>query len=148
MIYLKELNTNRIVEFQSEASIGAGFANWTRLNQEESLAYELEEAKASKLNQIKSQASRRITALYPDWKQQNLNAAITRIQNKEVLALKAGGSNYTPTDEEMTELKEANNCEIFIKAIRAKSNKLEASLESKTLDQLKAFDPSGNLNWQ
>jgi hypothetical protein len=54
MIYLKEPNTNRIVEFQNEASIGAGFANWIRLNEKESLAYELEKAKDSKLSQLKT----------------------------------------------------------------------------------------------
>lgn len=57
MIYLKEPNTNRIVKFQSEASIGAGFANWTRLTESEILAYELEQAKASKIAQCKAYLS-------------------------------------------------------------------------------------------
>ena len=54
MIYLKEPNTNRIVEFQSEASIGAGFRDWTILTESEILAYELEQAKALKIEQLKA----------------------------------------------------------------------------------------------
>lgn len=52
MIYKKEPITNRIVEFTSEASIGAGFKNWTTLTESEILAYELEKAKKAKLAQI------------------------------------------------------------------------------------------------
>jgi hypothetical protein len=54
MIYLKEPNTNRIVEFQSKASIGAGFANWTELTESEITAYELQEAKDAKIAQLKT----------------------------------------------------------------------------------------------
>jgi hypothetical protein len=54
MIYLKEQNTNRIVEFQSQASIGAGFANWTRLTESEILAHELQKAKDAKIAQCKA----------------------------------------------------------------------------------------------
>jgi hypothetical protein len=32
--------------------------------------------------------------------------------------------------------------------IRAKSDELEVSLDSMTLDQLKAFDPTNNSNWE
>lgn len=54
MIYKKEPITNRIVKFQNEASIGAFFANWTRANESEVLAYELEQAKASKIAQCQA----------------------------------------------------------------------------------------------
>lgn len=53
-IYLREPNTNRIVEFQSEVSIGAFFTSWPRLNEEESLAYELEELKKEKIQAAKA----------------------------------------------------------------------------------------------
>jgi hypothetical protein len=52
MIYLKEPITNRIIQFQNEASIGAGFSGWTTLTESETLAYELQEAKTSKLAQL------------------------------------------------------------------------------------------------
>lgn len=52
MIYLKEPNTNRIVVFENEAQIGAGFENLIRLSEEESLAYQLEEAKGKKLQEL------------------------------------------------------------------------------------------------
>lgn len=56
-IYLKEPNTNRIVEFQNEASIGAAFANWTRLTESEINAYELQESKDAKIAQCKAYLS-------------------------------------------------------------------------------------------
>lgn len=55
MIYLKEPNTNKMVEFQSEASIGAFFENWTVVKESEILAYELEKAKEVKKSQINKQ---------------------------------------------------------------------------------------------
>lgn len=54
MIYLKEPNTNRIVEFQDEALIGISFEGWIRLNEEESLIYELQKTKEERKNQLKS----------------------------------------------------------------------------------------------
>lgn len=54
MIYLKEPNTNRIVEFQSEQEIGAFFQGWPRLNEEESFAYELEQLKKEKIQAAKA----------------------------------------------------------------------------------------------
>lgn len=51
MIYLKEQNTNRIVKFENEASIGAFFNNWTECAQAEIDAYELEKAKEIKIAQ-------------------------------------------------------------------------------------------------
>lgn len=106
------------------------------------------EIKQNVILKIKSEAGRRIDTTYPEYKQRNLTGAVSRIQNKEILALKAGGDNYTPTAEELLELSAANDCELFIKAIRAKSNELEASLDDMTQEELEAFDPSDNLNWE
>jgi len=50
-IYLKERNTNRIVKFKNEASIGAFFDNWTECTQAEIDAYELKKAKEIKIAQ-------------------------------------------------------------------------------------------------
>ena len=96
--------------------------------------------------EIKQEAGKRIEAVYPDYKQRNLNGAVSRIQNKEILALKAG-ENYSITADELLSLRAAKDCENFILAIRAKSNQLEDSLDIKTLAELEAFDPSDNLNW-
>ena len=54
MIYLKEPNTNRIVEFENEVSIGAGFANWSKLAESEILDYEFQGAKDKKKAEIKA----------------------------------------------------------------------------------------------
>lgn len=106
------------------------------------------EIKNSFIEKIKLEAGRRIVSTYPDYKQRNLNGAVSLVQNKELLALKAGSENYTPTEEEMVLLRAAKACKEFIDAIRAKSNELEASLDSMTEEQLNAFDPSKNSNWE
>ena len=106
------------------------------------------ELKAAKISEIKTEAYRRITATYPDYKQRNLNGAVSFIQNKEVLSLKAGSGNYTPTADEMTSLRAAKTCKDFIDGIRTKSNQLEVSLDSMTEEQLNAFDPSEDSNWE
>jgi hypothetical protein len=54
MIYLKEPNTSRIVQCKSEASIGAGFANWIVATESEIEVYKLQEAKALKIAQCKA----------------------------------------------------------------------------------------------
>lgn len=54
MIYLKEPNTNQIVEFQNEASIGISFEGWIRLNEEQSLIYELQKTKECKKQALKA----------------------------------------------------------------------------------------------
>jgi hypothetical protein len=53
-IYLKEPNTNRIVEFQNEASIGVGFANWKKLPQNKIDSFELKEAQDLKSEEVKA----------------------------------------------------------------------------------------------
>lgn len=53
MIYLKESSSNRIVSFDNEASIGASFENWQRLNESEALDYELEQAKEKRIEELK-----------------------------------------------------------------------------------------------
>ena len=94
------------------------------------------------------EAGRRIISTYPDYKQRNLNGAVSLIQNKELIALKSGGQSYTPTEDEMISLRAAKTCKDFIDAIRAKSNQLEASLDSMTEEQLNVFDPSEDSNWE
>ena len=100
------------------------------------------------IEKIKVEAGKRIVSSYPEYRQRNLNGAVSLIQNKELLAIKAGSGNYTPTEDEMTSLRAAKTCKDFIDAIRTKSNELEASLDSMTEEQLNAFDPSKDSNWE
>ena len=53
-IYLKSPEDNRIIEFQSENEIGAGFSNWIKLTQAEIDIYLLDKAKTSKFAEIKA----------------------------------------------------------------------------------------------
>ena len=110
--------------------------------------FSISEIKNSLIEKIKMQAGRRIISTYPDYKQRNLSGAVSLIQNKELLALKAGSGNYTPTEEEMTSLRAAKACKDFVDAIRAKSNELEASLDSMTEEQLNSFNPNDDSNWE
>lgn len=71
---------------------------------------------------IKQEAKRRITELYSDVKQRNII--------------------MSQLEADITVMNTA------IKAIRDKSNDLEASLSSMTIEQLKAFDPTADSNWQ
>lgn len=107
-----------------------------------------QELKAALISEIKIVAGKKIVSTYPDHKQRNLNGAVSIVQNKELLALKAGSGNYTPTEEEMVLLRAAKACKEFIDAIRAKSNELEVSLDSMTEEELNAFDPSKDSNWE
>lgn len=80
MIYLKEPNTNQIVEFQDEASIGIYFENWIKLNEEESLTYEFQKAKEQKKNKLKSnrQAFQYSNFVF----EENIYKASESVQNK------------------------------------------------------------------
>lgn len=100
------------------------------------------------ISTIKLEAYRRITEAYPEYKQRNLNGAVSEIQNKEVIALKAGAGNYTPTEAEMTSLRAAKACKEFVDGLRAKSNELESSLDEMTEEQLNAFNPSEDSHWE
>lgn len=99
MIYLKEPNTNRIVEFASEASIGAGFRNWAKLTESEILAYELQKAKESKKQALKAN---RDNALNNSIYSININGEGCNfyLRNSDLSAIKAridGLSNDTST---------------------------------------------------
>jgi hypothetical protein len=57
MIYLKEPITNIIAQFENEDQIGAGFAGWEVLTQEEADDYELSQAKLDKIAQLNTNRS-------------------------------------------------------------------------------------------
>lgn len=102
--------------------------------------------KNNKITLIKTEAGRRIVKAYPSHKQINHMKAVILIQNKELIALKAN-STYTLTSEELATMSAAATCNSAVDAIRDKSNELEASLDSMTLAQLEAFDPTNDSNW-
>lgn len=146
------LTSNSILDFSKfslrDDGQGIFFDKWEYDIAQPTLPTKLEIALDALKEKIKAEAGFRIYAVYPDYKQRNLNGAVSLVQNKELLALKAGSGNYTPTEEEMVLLRAAKACKDFIDAIRAKSNELEASLDSMTEEQLNAFNPSEDSNWE
>jgi len=118
---------------------------WLENNDLSSL-YTTDELKAKHITEIKYQAYQRINATYPDYKQRNFNAEVSKIHNKEVVAMK-NSTTYTLTADELAAITAANTCEQFILNIRTKSDELETSLDSMTDEQLEAFDPTDDNNW-
>lgn len=108
--------------------------------------YTLNELKVKRIGEIKTEANRKIIAAYPEWKQRNFMVAVVDIQNKELIALKAN-TTYTLSADELATVAAAQAAKTEIFNIRAKSDELEASLDSMTLEQLEAFDPTDNSNW-
>ena len=84
--------------------------------------------------------------VYPEWKQRNYMAEVIDIQNKELVALKAN-TTYTPSADEIATITAAQTAKNQVFAIRAKSDQLETSLDSMTLAELEAFDPTNDSNW-
>jgi hypothetical protein len=53
-IYLKSPDNSRIIEFQNENEVGAGFIDWQPATEQQITAYLLDKTKTSKLAEIKS----------------------------------------------------------------------------------------------
>lgn len=102
--------------------------------------------KTKHVSVIKSEANRKITLAYPEWKQRNHMAAVVDIQNKELIALKAN-TTYTLSADELAIVAAAQAAKTEIFNIRAKSDELEASLDTMTQEQLEAFDATNDSNW-
>jgi hypothetical protein len=137
-----------------DAGQGAYIASWDAVNigitePDESILSNMLENDILKdqiIPQIKEEASKRIIAAYPEWKQRNHMAAVADIQNKELIALKAN-TTYTLSADEIATVAAAQAAKTEIFNIRAKSDELEASLDSMTQAQLEAFDPTNDSNW-
>lgn len=112
--------------------------------------HDINSIKNLRISSIKSEAARRISSAYPEWRQTNYIAAVTEINNKEIVAMKTIPfvAQYQLTAEELQTLRDADTCKKFITAIRTKSNTLERSLDNMTSEQLAAFDPSRDSHWQ
>ena len=99
-----------------------------------------------KQSTLRLEASRRILEPYPQYKQINHMKAVIEIQNKELIALKSN-STYILTSEEEDMMAAAGICNDAVDIIRKKSNEIEASLDSMSLTELEAFDPTNDCNW-
>lgn len=108
--------------------------------------YTLSELKDVRVAEIKAEAGKRITEIYPEWRQRNHMAAVADIHNKELIALKAN-TTYTLTAEELAIIDTAKTTKAQIFNIRSKSDLLEASLDGMTQEQLEAFDATNDSNW-
>lgn len=102
--------------------------------------------RSNKIKEVKAEAGRRIVEAYPEWKQRNYMAAVIDIQNKELVAIKAGGT-YTLSADEVATIQSAQTAKTEVFAIRQKSDELENSLDSMTQVELEAFDPTDDNNW-
>ena len=89
---------------------------------------------------IKAEAGKRIFAVIPEWKQRNLTARASELAMKV-----AGGVSLTA--EEQAEWNAGVTVWLSVKAIRAASDAIEASLAGMTAEQLAAFDPTDDAHW-
>jgi hypothetical protein len=90
--------------------------------------------RAAKIITVKQSAQDRIYAIVPDWKQANLTARALELQNNRAV-------NGLLTEEEQTELDGIQAIWDRIKALRERSNELEAYLAGVTsTESLAAFD--------
>ena len=106
-----------------------------------------EKLKEDKIKEIKQEASRRILNNYPQYKQNNVIAAIIQIQNKELLAFKQN-SIYELNEEDINHLKESKECKDYISLIRIKSNELEILIQSKkAINTIEAIKVSDDNYW-
>jgi len=98
----------------------------------------VEELKASHISLIKMEAGFRITQVIPEWKQRNLTAQATQLAEK-------GRNSWSP--QELSEWEAGVVLWNTVKDIRDKSDVLEASLDTMTLEELKSFDSHTSEVW-
>ena len=108
---------------------------------------QLEEFVSNRIQEIKDEAHRRITAEYPMYQQLNALADATRIQNKEIVAIK-NGKTYSPTTAEKTSLRKAGDMDNIITKIRKKSDKIERLFLNLDREQMLNFDPREDKHWR
>jgi hypothetical protein len=143
------LTSNSITDFSGfslqDDGQGVFIKNWSYQIPQPSLP-SMSDILCDKLKgEVKQEASKRIIATYPEWKQRNRMAAVVDIQNKELIALKAN-TTYTLSADELDIVAAAQAAKTEIFNIRAKSDELEASLDTMTQEQLEAFDATNDSN--
>lgn len=122
---------------------------WIEISEDsdEGKSYILPKLKIEKVKQTKAEASKRIDAIYPQYKQLNNAAAVMEILNKENYATKQG-TIYSLTDEDLKTLKKAKGCKDYINLIRLKSDLLETLINSKiSIEDLTSIDISDDKYW-
>lgn len=87
---------------------------------------------------IKAEARRRIVAALPEWKQANATARMTEL-------LLVGPAQWSPAEQAEADALRA--AWAWVKAIRAKSDELEAAAAGKTLDEVDALAIFGDATW-
>ena len=104
---------------------------WSLATQEQISEVKLYSLKASFLRSINTEASCRILAKYPQYKQNNMLGEISVIHNKEMLALKSGTS-YELSSSEKESIRKYGICIDYINQIREKSNTITQIINQAT----------------
>jgi len=113
----------------------------------------LAELLVTKIEEAKGEASRRILNISPLSDQINSLAEVLEITNKENASRNdvdnnvPGASVHFPTAQEKAVILSAQIKYIDIKAVRTKSNTIEASFNSMDFDALNAFDVRNDAHW-
>lgn len=108
---------------------------------------DLSRLREEKIKLIKLESARRIEEVYPAYKQRNMLAAVAKIINRDVVSRKQSLPNPVLSVEELAELSSADQMHTFINAIRAKSDTLEAEVNTLDLDGLLAYDVTDDNKW-
>ncbi len=98
----------------------------------------IESLRACRINQIKEEAGRRILALYPTWKQANMNMRAAELVDIRL--------DRELTPEETAERDTLIAAAAWIKDVRAASDSIEAALPNDAA-ALSAFNPSTADGW-
>jgi hypothetical protein len=108
----------------------------------------LGELKYSKIISVKNEAAKRISKLYPQYRQNNILGAVALIHNDEMIALK-NGSKYNLSEDEKAIVNKAKDCNEYILLMRRKSNELEVLVNEKsTKEELDSMEVSDNIFWE
>ena len=110
---------------------------------EEWVNYRISTERSLLIGKIKSEAQKRIVVVYPDYKQQNINFAMTTILQKQL-----ADDAYVLTEDETEAISLYNTCVSFIDNIRTKSNEIETTVNALvTLEEIIAFDCTEDSLW-
>lgn len=98
-----------------------------RLTLDPQWTFDAEHARATLIAEVKAEAGNRIVQTVPLWRQNNMQARATEIQEKRLALLEAGGGGDL-TDDEKAEVAAMQAVWGWIKATRAHSDALEAEI--------------------
>jgi hypothetical protein len=98
-------------------------------------------ALTNKITEVKVEAKRRINLLFPEWKQTNMIAAGVELQD-----LWRQNGSWTPEEQELAN--QLNVAWATIKAIRVKSDQIEAQIAAMTNhEDIERFDVTSDQLW-